>query len=82
MEEGVIKEILKAKRMVALTGLGISAESGIPTFRGRGGLPSGGRDGGLWEKYNPSVYANIPGLSRALFTKPEKVMVTSIAGSA
>jgi NAD-dependent deacetylase len=35
---------------VALTGAGISAESGIPTFRSRGGL---------WEKFDPAVYASI-----------------------
>jgi NAD-dependent deacetylase len=35
---------------VALTGAGISAESGIPTFRSKGGL---------WEKYDPAVYASI-----------------------
>jgi NAD-dependent deacetylase len=35
---------------VALTGAGISAESGIPTFRSKGGL---------WEKYDPTVYASI-----------------------
>ena len=34
---------------VALTGAGISAESGIPTFRSQGGL---------WEKYDPMVYAS------------------------
>jgi len=33
----------KARHIVALTGAGISAESGIPTFRGAGGL---------WRKYN------------------------------
>lgn len=35
---------------VALTGAGISAESGIPTFRSKGGL---------WEKYDPLIYASI-----------------------
>jgi NAD-dependent deacetylase len=35
---------------VALTGAGISAESGIPTFRSKGGL---------WEKFDPVVYASI-----------------------
>ncbi|MGD8342478.1 MAG: NAD-dependent deacylase [Desulfobacterales bacterium] len=35
---------------VALTGAGISAESGIPTFRSKGGL---------WEKYDPMIYASI-----------------------
>lgn len=34
-----IRELLaRAKRVVAFTGAGISAESGIPTFRGSGGL--------------------------------------------
>lgn len=35
---------------VALTGAGISAESGIPTFRSKDGL---------WEKFDPTVYASI-----------------------
>ena len=39
------KEIVsKAKSITVLTGAGISAESGIPTFRG---------EGGFWEKYRP-----------------------------
>jgi NAD-dependent deacetylase len=41
--------LLKKKQCVALTGAGISAESGIPTFRSKGGL---------WEKYDPMVYAS------------------------
>lgn len=41
----VIKEV---KHIVALTGAGISADSGIPTFRD----PSDG----LWRKYDPMVY--------------------------
>ncbi len=36
--------MVKLKPCVALTGAGISAESGIPTFRSKGGL---------WEKYDP-----------------------------
>jgi NAD-dependent deacetylase len=40
-------EILaKAKRCVAFTGAGISVESGIPPFRGQGGL---------WNQYNPII---------------------------
>lgn len=41
--------LLERRQCVALTGAGISAESGIPTFRSKGGL---------WEKYDPMVYAS------------------------
>jgi len=46
------KELTKAKYVVALTGAGISVESGIPPFRGKGGL---------WEKFDPMKYASING---------------------
>ena len=36
--------ISKAKKIVAFTGAGISAESGIPPFRG---------ENGIWNKYDP-----------------------------
>jgi NAD-dependent deacetylase len=39
-----------ARRGLALTGAGASAESGIPTFRG---------EGGLWTKYDPVKVASI-----------------------
>ncbi len=39
----LIEDMLKAKKVVALTGAGISAESGIPTFRGKNGLWEGYR---------------------------------------
>ncbi|HEY4888333.1 MAG TPA: NAD-dependent deacylase [Candidatus Dormibacteraeota bacterium] len=39
-----------ARRGLALTGAGVSAESGIPTFRG---------DGGLWTKFDPIKVASI-----------------------
>ena len=49
IEQNIIKAakmIIKANKIVALTGAGISVESGIPDFRG----PSG-----LWKKYNPEI---------------------------
>jgi NAD-dependent deacetylase len=39
-----------ARRLVAFTGAGISADSGIPTYRGAGGL---------WTEYDPAKYASI-----------------------
>ncbi len=38
--------IIHSKSLVAFTGAGISAESGIPPFRG---------DGGLWNRYDPVI---------------------------
>lgn len=52
--EALYKEVaelmVERRPCVVLTGAGISAESGIPTFRSQGGL---------WEKYDPAVYASI-----------------------
>ncbi len=46
-----LKDIVKnSNRIVAFTGAEISSESGIPTYRGTGGL---------WSKYDPAIYANI-----------------------
>jgi len=42
--------VSEANRIVAFTGAGISAESGIPTYRG---------DGGVWNTYDPARYAEI-----------------------
>jgi NAD-dependent deacetylase len=46
----VARLMQEQKECVVLTGAGVSAESGIPTFRSKGGL---------WEKYDPAVYASI-----------------------
>ena len=50
----------KARSILAITGAGISAESGIPTFRG---------EGGLWQSYNPEQLATWP----AFENDPKKV---------
>jgi len=47
--------VRSARRTIALTGAGISAESGIPTFRD---------PGGLWDRYDPEEYATIEAFQR------------------
>ena len=47
--------ISKSKHLIALTGSGISAESGIPTFRGKDGL---------WNKYRPEELATFDAFIR------------------
>jgi len=63
MKNNLIKAadiIRKSKNMIALTGAGISVESGIPDFRSAGGL---------WDKYDPAIYASIS----SFISMPEKV---------
>jgi NAD-dependent deacetylase len=52
--------ISRSNKVVAFTGAGISVESGIPDFRGAGGL---------WEKFDPAEYATI----EAFRADPKKV---------
>ncbi len=52
--------IFNSRLTLALTGAGISVESGIPDFRSAGGL---------WSKYNPEEYATI----HAFRENPEKI---------
>jgi NAD-dependent deacetylase len=54
------KDILNSQKTIALTGAGISVESGIPDFRSAGGL---------WSKYDPEEYAHIS----AFQSDPKKV---------
>jgi NAD-dependent deacetylase len=48
--KAIATHIKDSKYAVAFTGAGISSESGIPTYRG---------EGGLWTKYDPNIYANV-----------------------
>ncbi|MFO7792944.1 MAG: NAD-dependent deacylase [Candidatus Saliniplasma sp.] len=46
----IIDEIIKADRITALTGAGMSVESGIAPFRG---------ENGLWKKFDPQEMASV-----------------------
>jgi len=58
--EKAARAVLGSKLTLALTGAGISVESGIPDFRSKGGL---------WDRYDPEEYASIYSFQR----DPEKV---------
>src|SRR4030042_6315439 len=58
--ESAVEILVNSKRAVALTGAGISVESGIPPFRGKGGL---------WDKYDPEEYTHI----NAFMQNPVKI---------
>lgn len=57
----------RSGKTVALTGAGISVESGIPPFRGKGGL---------WEKFDPFTFAHID----SFLQHPEMVWREFLAG--
>lgn len=57
-----LRKSVKKKKIVCLTGAGVSCESGIPPFRGKGGF---------WEKYNPEIYAHRKGLMYKFREEPQ-----------
>jgi NAD-dependent deacetylase len=61
LPEGLVPELNKAKNVLVLTGAGMSAESGVPTFRDA--------QTGMWEKFRPEDLAT-PGAFR---NNPEMV---------
>lgn len=54
----LLAKLKNANSIAVLTGAGISAESGVPTFRG---------ENGLWRQYRPDELANL----EAFFSKSE-----------
>ncbi|MFZ5562630.1 MAG: SIR2 family NAD-dependent protein deacylase [Thermodesulfobacteriota bacterium] len=57
--------LARASRAVAFSGAGISAESGIPTFRD---------PGGVWDRLNPAEVGDTQGLLATLEKRPEKLV--------
>jgi NAD-dependent deacetylase len=53
--DSLIDRLGRAHRVVFATGAGISAESGVPTFRG---------EGGIWNKMRPEELASVDGFMR------------------
>lgn len=51
----LLSSLVRAQSVVAFTGAGVSAESGVPTFRG---------DDGIWKKFKPEDLANIDAFMR------------------
>jgi NAD-dependent deacetylase len=58
--ETLVRRLREAERVAVLTGAGISAESGVPTFRD---------PDGLWQKFRPEELANV----EAFLANPELV---------
>lgn len=54
-DQSFLNQLKEAKRIVFFTGAGISAESGIPTFRGKDGI---------WNKLRPEELANFNAFMR------------------
>jgi NAD-dependent deacetylase len=57
-----VADLISPGGVVSLTGAGISAESGIPTFRDQGGL---------WDRFDPAEFGTWEGLARTALTRPD-----------
>ncbi|XP_067651269.1 NAD-dependent protein deacylase-like [Haliotis asinina] len=73
------KDFAKAKHIVVLTGAGVSAESGVPTFRGAGGF---------WRKYQaqdlatPEAFQENPSLVWEFYHYRREVMLSKSPNAA
>ena len=57
IDAGLVERIRRSNRPVVFCGAGLSAESGIPTFRAAS-------DHALWSRYDPEELASIEGFTR------------------
>jgi NAD-dependent deacetylase len=57
------ERLRRARQVVVFTGAGVSAESGIATFRDAGGL---------WAEFPPQQFGNLPGLLRTALRRPRR----------
>lgn len=62
--EAAAKLLARAKRVSAFTGAGISAESGIPTFRD---------PGGIWDQFDPDEFGTSEGILALAQRDPERI---------
>ena len=58
-----VMALKRARHLVVFTGAGISAESGIPTFRD---------SDGFWQRFPPEQFANWSGLFQVAMTQPRR----------
>jgi len=62
--ERAARILASSKNVVAFTGAGISAESGVPTFRD---------PGGLWDQFDPAEFGTVEGMLGVVQKKPELI---------
>lgn len=63
--EAAAASLRQAQRVVVLSGSGVSAESGIPTFR---------EPGGVWDRYRLERYSSVPALARTALSRPGELV--------